>query len=105
MVDLSSEFGVAAPISEQSAQTGADAQLSRLVLLVEALHRLLTDPETHVESAVVQNLCTIWHIDKVPTTAYYQGNGAGERLNQTSNRGMQKMLIEKKMEEWDIILS
>ena len=81
------EFGVVVPMQEQSVQTVADAQLSRWVLLVGAPHRLLTDQGTQVELAVVQNLCTISAFDNVPTTAYYPGNGAGERLNRMRERG------------------
>ena len=68
--------------------------------------RLLTDQRANFESAIVQNLCTIWRIDKVRTTAYHPaGNGACERLNQTIKRGLQKVMNEKRMEGWDVVLS
>ena len=91
---------------DQSAQTVADAILARLVLLFGALRRLLTDQGANFESAVVQNLCTIWRIDKVrPTPDHPAGNGACDRLNQTIKRRQQKMLNEKRMEEWYVVLS
>ena len=69
---------------EQSAQTVADALLSRWVLLVGAPRRLRIDQGANFESAVVQNLWTIWRIDKVRTKAYdHLGKRALKRLNQT----------------------
>ena len=63
-------------------------------------------PGANFESAIVQNLWTIWRIDKVRTTAYHPaGNAACERLNQTIKRRLQKMLKEKRFEEWEVVLS
>ena len=104
MVYLSTEFAVAAPMLERSARTVADALLSRCVLLFGALRRLFTDHGPNVESAVVQNLFTIWCINKVPNTAYHRaGNGACARLNQTRKSPLQKMVNEKRLEEWDVV--
>ena len=67
---------------------------------------MLTEQGANFESAIVQNMCTIWPLDKVCTTAYHPaGKGAWERLNQTMKRGLQKMLNEKRMEKWDVVLS
>ena len=83
MLDLFAKLGVAAPmprscpLPSQSAETVADALLSQWVLLFGAPRRLLTDQGANLESAVVQNLCPIWRIDKVRTTAFHPaGNGA-----------------------------
>ena len=106
MNDLFTKFGLAAPMPDQSAQTVADTLLARWVLLFGAPRRLRTDQGANFESAIVPNLCTIWRIDKVPTTAYHPaGTGACERLNQTIKRGLQKTLNEKRMEDWDVVLS
>ena len=61
--DLFTKFGVAAPMQEQSAQTVADALLSRWVLIIGAPRRLLTDKGANFESAIVLILCTVWRID------------------------------------------
>ena len=79
MVDLFTKFGVAAAMPDQSAQTVADTLLARWVLLFGAPRRLLTDQGANFESAIVENLCTIWRIDKVRTTAYLPQ--ATERAN------------------------
>ena len=48
----------------------------------------------------------LWRIQKIRTTAYHPaGNGACERVNRTIKRGLQKMLNERNLEEWDTILS
>ena len=67
---------------------------------------MLTDQRANFESAIVQNLCTLWRIQKVLTTAYHPaGNGACDRLNKTIKRGLQKMQNEKMMEDWDLVHS
>ena len=54
----------------------------------------------------MENLCTIWRIDTVRTTAYYpEANGASEGLNQTSKGWLQKMRNVKSLEEWNVELS
>ena len=84
----------------------ADALLSRWVLLFGAPRRLLTDQRANVESPIVQNLCTIWRIEKVRTMAYYPpSEGACESRNQTSKRGLQKSLNERRLDEYDVVLS
>ena len=96
MIDLFSKFGVAAQMPEQSAQTVADSLLSPWVLLDGAPGRLVPDQRSNFESVEVQNLSTIWRIDKVRTTPYDPAaNGACERLNQRIKRGLQKILNEK----------
>ena len=103
MSDLFTKFGVGGPMPEQWV---FHALLSQLVLLFVAPRRLLTDQAAYFESGIVQNLCTIWCIEKVRTRPYHPaGNGACERLNQTFMGGLQKMPNEKRLEEWDVELS
>ena len=57
------------------------------------------------ESSIVQNLCTIWRIDKIRTTSYHPaGNGACERANQTIKEGLSKLINENNLEKWDLAL-
>ena len=94
MSHLFTKFGVAAAMPEQSAQTVADAVLSRRVLLFAGPRRLFIEQGANFDSATMKNLCRIWRIDKVPTTAYHPaGNGACERLNQTIRRGLWRNLM------------
>ena len=51
------------------------------------------------------NLCTMWRVDTVRTTAYHPaGNGACERLNQTLKLGLQKVIDGGDPELWDIAI-
>ena len=51
-------------------------------------------------------MCTNCRIDKLHTTAYHPAdNGACELFNQTIKTGLKKMLNEKCLEEWDVVLS
>ena len=103
MIDLFTKLSVAATMHEQSSQKVGHALLARWVLLFPAPRHLVTDQGANFQSAIVPNLCTIWRIDKLGTTAYNTaGNGACERLNQTIKHGLQKMLNEKMMEDWDV---
>ena len=71
MIDLFTKFGVSAPMPDQSAQTVADTLFARRVLHIGAPRRLLTDQGANFDMAIVQNLCTLWRIDKVRSTAYH----------------------------------
>ena len=43
---------------------------------------------------------------EIRTTAYHPaGNGAGERLNQTIKRGMQRVLHGEHLDQWVVALS
>ena len=54
----------------------------------------------------MQNLCALWRIEKVRTTAYHPtGNGACERLYQTIKRGLQGVLHGEHLDQWDVALS
>ena len=67
---------------------------------------MLSDQGANYESAKVKKLFTIWRIDKVRSTAYYHsGNGACESLNPTNKRGLEKMMNEKRLEKWEVLLS
>ena len=70
-----------------------------------APRRILTDRGTNFESALFQNMCSVWRIAKSRTTSYHPAtNGACEKLNQTVKNGLQKVLNEKEFENWDLIL-
>ena len=67
--------------------------------------RLLSDQGANFESSIFTNLCTLWRIQKRRTTAYHPaGNGACERVNRTLKKGLQKLLNEQNLNEWDTVL-
>ncbi|KAF0096477.1 MAG: hypothetical protein FD144_5878, partial [Rhodospirillaceae bacterium] len=105
VVDLFTKYLVAIPLPNQLATTVGEAFLHHWVLIFGAPMRLLTDRGLNFESAVIANLCTMWRIDKVRTTAYHPaGNGACERVNQTIKHGLAKTLNERQLEKWDSAL-
>ena len=54
----------------------------------------------------MQNLCALWRIERVRTTAYHPGGkGAYERLNQTTKRGFQRVLHCEHLDQWDVAYS
>jgi transposase InsO family protein len=106
MVDLFTRYACAVALPDQCAGTVCDAVLSRFFLVFGAPFRILTDRGANFESAVFSNLCTLWRVAKVRTTAYHPaGNGACERLNQTLKKGLQKALNEENLENWDAVLA
>ena len=105
MIDLFTRFAVAVPVPDMSAQTVIDAVLMKWFLVFGAPRRIHSDQGTNFESAAFGNFCALWNVMKSRTTAYHPaGNGACERVNQTLNRGVQKILNEKNLENWDLIL-
>ena len=76
-VDLFTRFGVAAPMTDQTAKTVVDTVLARWILLLGERRRILSGQSANFESSHVENLCALWRIEKVRTTAYLPtGNGA-----------------------------
>ena len=105
MIDLFTRYVVAVPVVNMNAHTVTNAVLLNWILVFGAPRRILTDQGANFESAVFANLCTLWHIKKSRTTSYHPAtNGACERVNQTLKRGLQKLLNEKNLTEWDSLL-
>ena len=105
MVDLITRYVVAVPLPNQFAITICDALMNRFVLINGAPFRLLSDQGANFESSIFTNLCTLWRIQKIRTTAVHPaGNGACERVNRTLKKGFQKLLNEQNLNEWDTVL-
>ena len=91
---------------DKSAHTVANALLSRWGLFIGAHRRRLKDKGAKFKSGTVQNLCSLYQNDKVRTTASHPAGNAGcEIPKQTITRGLQKILNEKRLEEWAFVLS
>ena len=105
IIDVFTKYTVAVPMPNQLAVTVAEAFLHQWILRFGAPRRLLTDRGVNFESATISNLCSVWRIDKVRTTAYHPaGNGACERVNQTSKKGLAKVLNQRQLDKWDLAL-
>ena len=100
MIDLFTRYLIAVPIPNQFSVTICDAVMNKFILIYGAPFRLFTDRGDNFESAAFSNLCMLWRIQKIRTTAYHPaGNGACERVNRTIKRGLQKMLNEQNLHE------
>ena len=105
MIDLFTRYVVAIPLPNQTASTLVETLVNNYLLVYGAPRRILTDRGANFESALFANVCTMWRIHKSRTTAYHPAtNGACERVNGTIKRGLQKVLNEKNLSDWDLVL-
>ena len=105
IIDVFTKYVVAVATKDQTAKTLADIFEREWLFKFGAPHRLLTDQGSNFESALLENLCRLWKVEKVHTTPYHPaGNGVCERANQTVRRGLQRYLADKDHELWDLYL-
>jgi hypothetical protein len=71
MIDVFTKYCRAIPTSNQTAETLSDRFTTEWILQIGAPHRLLSDQGTAFESALFQNMCTLWRINKIRTTPYH----------------------------------
>ena len=70
--------------------------------LPECLH---TDRGAQFESQLMEELCTVWGIQKTRTTPYHpQGNGVVERGNKDLGDALRSLLLNRDESDWDILL-
>ena len=105
MIDVFTKYCRATPTSNQTAETLTDKFTTEWILQLGSPHRLLSDQGTAFESAMFQNMCTMWRINKIRTTPYHpMGNGVCERVNGTLIRGLQRMQAANLETDWDLLL-
>ena len=87
---------------DQTASSVVEAVTNEWLLVYGPPKRILTDQGTNFCSNLFLNMCLAWRIDKVRTTSYHpSGNGMCERVNQTIKHGLQKVVNENNLDEWD----
>ena len=70
--------------------------------LPEHLH---SDQGAQFKSQLMEELCTLWRIDKTHTTPYHpQSNGIVERSNRHLGDSLRTLLLRRGQEEWDRLL-
>ena len=105
MIDVFTKYCRATPTPNQTAETLADRFTNEWILQLGAPHRVLSDQGTAFESALFQNMCTLWRIDKRRTTPYHPcGNGVCERVNGTLINGLQRLHATNPDTDWDLLL-
>ena len=67
--------------------------------------RLHTDSGVQFESQLMDELCSVWGIQKTRTTPYHpQGNGVVERGNKDLGDALRSLLLHRDDTDWDIPL-
>ena len=86
---------------DQMAKTVAKVLYERFIVVFGMLAKLLSDRGANFTSALVQQLCTMFGIQKYRTTAYHpQCNGQVEHFHQTLFRMIGKLASDKKV-QWE----
>ena len=105
MIDVFNKYCQASPTPNHTAEMLEDKFTVDWIQHFGSRHRVLSDQGTPFESAIFQNMCLIWRINKTLTTPYHpQGNGVCERVNQTLIKGLSRLQAVNKEIEWDVLL-
>ena len=98
-------YAMAFVTKDQTAKTVARALYERFIAVFGAPAKLLSDREANFTSRLVEELCSMFGIQKCSTTSYHaQCNGQVERFNQTLFCMLGKLTKDKKA-HWEKHLS
>jgi transposase InsO family protein len=101
IIDHFTRYCVAVPLSDQKAETVADAFVTHWVWRFGVPMRVHSDQGTNFESTLFAEMCQRLHIAKSRTLAYHpQANGAVERVNRTL-LALLRALTADKPKSWD----
>ena len=94
-------YALAVVTKDQMAKTVAKVFYERFIAIFEAPTKLLSDRGANFTSALVEELCSAFGIQKYRTTAYHtQCNGQVERFHQTLFHMIDKLSHDKKA-QWE----
>lgn len=92
----------AVPIPDGTAETIADVLDQRIFAYFGLPERIHSDLGTQFESKLMQELCTMWKVQKSRTTSYHpQGNGVVERGNKDLGNALRSLLLTREETDWD----
>ena len=99
--DYASRFVFTIPMKNQTAPTIASCLVNKLITKYGAPQAVLTDRGTNFLSVLVNEICVLFKIRQMRTTAYHpQTDGLVERFNRTLC-DMLACYVNKEPEEWD----
>ena len=97
-------YSMAFVTKDQKAKTVAQILYEQFISVFGTPAKLLSDRGTNFTSALVEELCLAFGIQKCRTTAYHvQCNGQVERFHQTLFRMIRKLSADKK-DHWELHL-
>ena len=104
ITDHFTRYSMAFITKDQKAKTVARILYERFIAVFGAPAKLLSDRGANFTSALVEELCSAFGIQKCRTTAYHaQCNGQVERFHQTLFRMIGKLSADKKA-QWELHL-
>ena len=101
MTDHFTHYALAVSMKDQMAKTMAKVLYERFIVVFSTHAKLLSDREANFTSALVEELCTAFSIQKCQTTTYHpQCNGQVEHFHQMLFRMIGKLASDKKV-QWE----
>ena len=101
LMDHFTRYAMAFVTKDQKAKTVAQILYEQFISVFGVLAKLLSDQGANFTSALVEELCSAFGIQKCRTTAYHaQCNGQVERFHQTLFRMIGKLAADKKA-QWE----
>jgi transposase InsO family protein len=95
--------GIAIP--DATAPTVAQILDERIFCYFGLPEQLHSDQGAQFESALMEELCELWGIDRTHTTPYNpRANGMVERNNRVLGDALRTLLLDRTQEEWDLLL-
>ena len=90
---------------DRTAETIAQVLDERVFTYFGLPEHIHSDRGTQFESKLVQELCTVWRVNKSKTTAYHpQGNSMVERGNRDLGDFLRALLLKRDESDWDLLL-
>ena len=104
ITDYATRYIITCPMRDQTAQTVARKFIFNVLLRFGSPQRVLTDQGRNFLSNLVGEVCTLFEVKQLRTTAYHpQGDGLVERFNKTM-ADMLAAYVSKHPENWDKVL-
>lgn len=104
MTDVFSKYTLAVPTRDQRASTVAQVLVTEWFLKFGIPARIHSDQGRNFESSLIQQLCSLYGVEKSRTTPYHpQGNGQCERFNRTLHNLLRALPVSRKR-DWSSCL-